>query len=504
MKTTNIRGKMGGILGAIAMGLFANALAVAENGELINVNVNESVTVAAENADVAIANPAIANVVPFPEKNLVSVIGVKAGITTLTIIPKDDRKVSQRLVRVTDVDAEAAKKVEAEVKKANEDAAVAASKAKVELIRVMASQPELQVRTIGDTVVLDGKVETEIDAQRAVQVASTYNAKVLNLMEVKNPRQIKVVTRVAEVNTDSIKDMGFKWMGPNGEVQYALDYTGGGSILHGLVQTLSSSGQAPDDPTALDIGVDVILQMLVTQNHARLLSEPTLLTMSGQEASFLVGQEIPIIQQLPQSFTVEFKEVGVRMKVKPVADSENRINTSIHAEVSQVVGTEPRFGTPIIGTKKADTALQVKDGQTIVIGGLLENNISRDYMRKFPWLADIPIFGIFFRQKEFDQAQREVLFFMTPEVVKDANAEVAGAVRTPLMKEWNDKKSKEGLLEVPNSDDDWGLHDPKRMGIPKKEPKAESEAVAPEAAGQKPTTGATAPEAAPGAATPSK
>jgi pilus assembly protein CpaC len=441
-------------------------VAFAENGEPIMVNVNESVTVDADNSDVAIANPSIANVVLFPEKNKVNVIGMKAGITTLTIVPKDDRSVKQRVVRVIDVEADAARKAAEDAKVAEQAAIKAAADAKVALIRAMANQQDLHVRTIGDTVVLDGKVETEIEAQRALQVAASYNAKVLNLIEVKNPRQIKIVTRVAEVNIGSLKKVGFKWLGLDGQGRYALDYSGAGSILHGLVPSISDPETSPEEA---DVGADVILQALIADNNARLLSEPTLVTLSGQEASFLVGQEYPIVQQLNDTFTVEYKEIGVRMKVKPVADSENRINTSIHAEVSQVVSIEPRFGIPIIGSKKANTSLQVADGKTVVIGGLLENNISRDTLRKVPWLAEIPIFGLLFRHKDFEQAQSEVLFFMTPEVVKDVDAVVAGAARTPLMKEWNDVKGQENLLPVPDPEKDWGLHDPKNFGIPRRE-----------------------------------
>src|SRR5207248_1111028 len=107
----------------------------------------------------------------------------------------------------------------------------------------------------------------------------------------------------------------------------------------------------------------VTLQLLMTKGYAKLLSEPTLVTYSGKEASFLVGQQWPIVQQLPQSFTVEFKDIGVRMKIKPTADSQNEINTTIHAEVSQVIGTTSAFDVPIIGIKQSDTTMQVKDNQ---------------------------------------------------------------------------------------------------------------------------------------------
>jgi hypothetical protein len=203
-----------------------------------------------------------------------------------------------------------------------------------------------------------------------------------------------------------------------------------------------------------------------------------LVTFSGKEASFLVGSEVPIVEQLPQSFTVEFKEVGVRMKIKPVADSENRINTTIHAEVSELSGSSVS-GLPIINDKSADTVLQVNDGQTIVIGGLLENNVSKDFMRKLPWLGDIPVLGALFRDKQFDQAKREVLFFMTPEVMRDSeNDLVATGAQSPAMKQWVTTWHKGGVVGRRDEDkaderehdnamkDDWGLHHPDHLGFP--------------------------------------
>jgi hypothetical protein len=196
------------------------------------------------------------------------------------------------------------------------------------------------------------------------------------------------------------------------------------------------------------------------------------------------------VEQLPQSFTVEFKDVGVRMKVKPVADSENRINTTIHAEVSQLTGTSIS-GIPIISSKSADTVLQVNDGQTIVIGGLLENNVNKDVLRKLPWLGDIPVLGALFRDKQFDQAKREVLFFMTPEVMRDSKDELAATgAQSPAMKQWVTTWRKGGLLGRRDEDraderghgdamkDDWGLHNADHLGFPyhdsSDEPRAKS------------------------------
>jgi pilus assembly protein CpaC len=404
------------------------------------VSVGEAVTIPGENVSkIAIADPAVADVVPLSDKEL-SVIGKKAGVTTLTIVKSDGSATQLHRVDVSN------------------DAAAAA-------IRQMVGQTGINVRAVGDALVLDGRVQDELQAQRAALIASAYKDKVLNLVEIEKPRQIRVSTRIAEVNTEAIKNIGLQWFGPQGQVQYAMQYVGGGSIVHGLIPTAGEFGTEGTSINQPDtVTLSVLLDLLISKSYARVLSEPTMVTFSGKEASFLVGQQIPIVQQLPNSFTVEFKDVGVRMKVKPTADSENRINTTIHAEVSQVTGASVN-GIPIIASKSADTTLQVNDGQTIVIAGLLENNMSRDVLRKLPWLGDIPVIGLLFRDKQFDQAKREVLFFMTPQVIKDTDADAAAAAQTPGMQHWNATWKKGGLVPAFDKRDDWGLHNPDGLGF---------------------------------------
>ncbi len=428
-----------GIIVVLLAGLLVISAARAEQ-QTVQVSVGESVVIPSENVSkIAMADPSIADVINLSDKEL-SVIGKKAGVTTLTIVKNDNSATQMYRVEV-----------------GNDAAAVT--------IRQMIGNNNINVRAIGDALVLDGKVNDEIEAQRAAQIAGAYKSQVVNLLEVTKPRQIRVRTRIAEVNTEAIKNIGFQWFGPQGQVQYAMQYIGGGSIVNGFIPTASEFGSTGSSITPTTVTLTMLLDMLITKSYGRLLSEPTLVTFSGKEASFLVGEEIPIIQQLPQSFTVEFKEVGVRMKIKPTADSENRINTTIHAEVSQVIGTGAN-SIPIIGAKTADTTLQVNDGQTIVIGGLLENNISRDVLRKLPWLAEIPVIGALFRDKQFDQSKREVLFFMTPEVIKDIDTDMATAAKTPGLQHWVTTWNKGKMIEPPDKKDDWGLHDPQHMGFP--------------------------------------
>lgn len=432
------------IIAAAMIGLWGAKSYAADGDNTLRVSVGESVTLIVDDVKkLAIADQTLADVAPLSAKEI-NVIGKKIGVTTLTIIHNEK---ATQIYRVEIVN----------------DAAAAA-------IRQLVGSKTLDVRTVGDVVVLDGYVNDELEAQRAVQAATALKGQqVLNLMEVRNPRQIKIRMRIAEVNRDAAKKIGFKWLGDSGQVKYAMGYTGLGlgsgaaeSLVHGFVGGETGGGSA--GAIGDDLGVQAVLQMLESKGYARLLSEPTLLTKSGTEASFLVGEERPIVQQLPNTFGVEFKEVGVRMKVTPTADSQNQIKTVIHAEVSQVSGTVGEFAIPVIATKKADTTLQVKNGQTIVIGGLLDNSIDQDVLRKLPWLGDIPVLGILFRHKEYHQKQTELLFFMTPEIVKDVDATTAGAARTPLMKDWT-KKAGENVLETPKQGYDWGLHAPGRLGF---------------------------------------
>jgi pilus assembly protein CpaC len=465
MKKMQWRG-MGIIIGLLAFGLLA--ISAHAEQQTIQVSVGEAVSVPSENVSkIALADPSIADVVNLSDKEL-SVIGKKAGITTLTIVKSDGSATQMYRIEVG-------------------NDAVAAT------IREMIGNTNVTVHAIGDALVLDGKVNDEIEAQRAAAIAGAYKPQVVNLLEVSHPRQIRIRCRIAEVNTEAIKNIGFQWFGPQGQVQYAMNYMGGGSIVSGFIPTASEFGTTGSTIEPNTVTLTMLLDMLITKSYARLLSEPTLVTFSGKEASFLVGEEIPIVQQLPQSFTVEFKEVGVRMKIKPTADSENRINTTIHAEVSQVIGTGAN-SIPIIGAKTADTTLQANDGQTIVIGGLLENNVSRDLLRKLPWLAEIPVLGALFRDKQFDQTKREVLFFMTPEVVKDVDADTANAAKTPGMEHWVTTWNKGRMIEPPDKKDDWGLHNPDHLGFPVHD--EDSAKPAKRTAGPKPSAASTTAPAA--------
>ncbi len=404
-----------GLLVACVLGAVSAVNTWAADAGPIQVNLGEAVTITADKVQaVAIADPSIADVATLSDKEL-SVIGKKVGVTTLTISHIEGGATEVRRVEVG-YDSPAA------------------------TIKEMIGAPDIRVRVIGDTLVLDGRVNNEVEAARAAQVATAYKDKVLNLLEVTNPRQIRIRTRICEVRSEALKQVGISYF-RDGVVRYGygrVEISEGGSgsfaghsFLDPVVQNSTISlGSTP-------VGLEATLRLLESRNFVRVLSEPTLVTMSGKEASFLAGGEAPIVQQLQNTFTVEFKEFGVRMKIKPTADSANNITTHLVAEVSDVNPTVTVQGVPSFTTRRAETDVQLKDGQTLAIGGLFNSNNSRDALRKFPWLGNIPVLGTLFRSKDYQKNQSELLFFVTVEIVKDIDAETAAAPRTPLMKEFN-------------------------------------------------------------------
>lgn len=415
-----------GLLVACALGAISTINAWAADAGTIQVNLGEAVTISADKVQaVAVADPSIADVATLSDKEL-SVIGKKVGVTTLTISHTEGGATEVRRVEVG-YDTPAA------------------------TIKEMIGAPDVRVRVIGDTLVLDGRVTSEIEAARAAQVAAAYKDKVLNLLEVTNPRQIRIRTRIVEVRTEAIKQLGVDYF-RDGVVRYGygrVEFSEGSS--DSFAGHFFLSPVVKDETVSLGntpVGLEATLHLLESKNFIRILSEPTLVTMSGKEASFLAGGEAPIVQQLQNTFTVEFKEFGVRMKIKPTADSANNIATHLTAEVSDVNPAVTVQGVPSFTTRRAETDVQLKDGQTLAIGGLFSSNNSRDALRKFPWLGNIPVLGALFRSKDYQKNQSELLFFVTVETVKDIDAETAAAPRTPLMKEFN-KQSLDGELAPP-------------------------------------------------------
>ena len=161
---------------------------------------------------------------------------------------------------------------------------------------------------------------------------------------------------------------------------------------------------------------------------AKILAEPTLTTLTGQEAKFISGGEFPIpVPQGLDGITVEFKEYGVGLKFLPVVLDSDRINLKLNITVSEltenssiVLGSEnvsSSFFVPALTKRSASATVELANAQTLGIAGLINENL-RQSVNKFPGLGDVPVLGALFRSQEFKKGQTELVIFVTPHFAK--------------------------------------------------------------------------------------
>ena len=154
------------------------------------------------------------------------------------------------------------------------------------------------------------------------------------------------------------------------------------------------------------------------ESLARLLAEPRLVTQSGQEASFLAGGEFPYQTVSDQDVSINFKEFGVGLKFTPIVGSDGMVTLRVSPSVSEITqlvetSTGPQ---PVLSTRKLNTTVRLRDGQTLVLAGLLQDDL-REIVSKVPLLGDIPVLGTLFRSSSYQEKKTDLLIAVTPHIV---------------------------------------------------------------------------------------
>ena len=193
--------------------------------------------------------------------------------------------------------------------------------------------------------------------------------------------------------------------------------------------------------------VNMTLTALTTKGKAKILSRPSVMTLSGEQATIQIGGKIPYTATNANgSSNVIFENYGIILQFKPVVDENNKINSIIHAEVSNI-SSQSVNGQPIITTRSADSVINVNSGGAIVIGGLMDSSETKS-VTKIPLLGDIPILGEFFKHTSKSRDKRELIILVTPRII---GAEEAGETYwSPTMREWYglDQKYRETMERV--------------------------------------------------------
>jgi pilus assembly protein CpaC len=314
----------------------------------------------------------------------------------------------------------------------------------LELDRLMASiraavpRAKVKAHALLDAVVLSGRVPDAASAERVMQIAQVFSPRVINQMQVAGAQQVLLHVTVAEVNRSASRRLGFNgWMaGDEFRDMFFINNLDGinpaniGAPEAALATAdipflVGSDGIPVTGQTTLSFGfprvqMQVFVQALRENGLLRVLAEPNLLAINGEEASFLAGGEVPIPLITEDRIKVEYKEFGVRLNFTPAVLAEDKIRLHVAPEVSEVDYTNSiavSGGTvPGFSTRRVETTIEIGSGQTFAIGGLLNERV-RAVVRRVPGLGDVPVLGALFRSEDYRLDESELVVLVTPELV---------------------------------------------------------------------------------------
>ena len=296
-------------------------------------------------------------------------------------------------------------------------------------------EEKITVSTAGDLVVLSGEVSDVRVPERAAEVAQLHAEKVANLLKVVGNQQVQLEVKFAEVSRASLRQLGINF----------FHQDAGGRFVGGVVnpgQAIDSFATVPGTGSALTPGIQgaagtgfsvffsglptfpfsAILNILEQSGLAKMLAEPTLVALSGQEAKFLVGGEFPVpVASSLGAVSVLWKKFGIILNFTPTVISDGALHLKLSTEVSDV---DPSRSVTISGTsipgltsRQSETTVRLADGQSFAIAGLLSDRI-QSTISKIPLLGDIPILGALFRSVNYQRNETELLVVVTAHLAK--------------------------------------------------------------------------------------
>ena len=412
---------------------------------------------------VSIGNPDIADVLILGSDELY-ILGKDLGTTNVLLWDRNDVLVSALAVAVThDIDG---LKRQIEAALPNE---------------------KIEFTSAQRNIVLSGQVSSAVKMDAAVRVATSYleqaatakeklmfkqetsssskqsdkkAGEVINLMTVGGAQQVMLQVKVAEVRRDAARNLNAQMHALNNNGKWVVGGVNGGATFpdahfepgdlrvpifgNGTNAAGNPIGPvfdefAPNAQSITNTGLfgsflssefmaNVVLDIYQQRGLAKILAEPTLTTLTGQEAQFLSGGSFPIpVSQENGRIGIEFKDFGVKLLFQPLILDDNRVNLKLNISVSELadsssliltpVGTQAAFAIPSLSERRAVSTVELADGQTIGIAGLMNENM-RTAVTKFPGLGDIPILGHLFRSQSFQKGETELIILVTPKLAK--------------------------------------------------------------------------------------
>ncbi len=308
------------------------------------------------------------------------------------------------------------------------------SRLKETLHKVFPEEKDVRVTAAHDHITLSGTVSSTSNLSQVLTLSESYfPKKVVNLLGVSGVHQVMLEVRVAEMSRSLVKRLGFNfaYLTPHGNFglttlnaltsvnQFSMPGTG---ISGNISQTVNAILRFSTSGTNWTAFIDALKE----EGLLKVLAEPTLITLSGKTANFLAGGEFPI--PVPQSsgiggttITIEYKPFGVGLNFSPTVLSDKKISMQVAPEVSELdfsrAVTISGFVVPAITTRRVSTVVELADGQSFAIAGLLNEQV-RETITKFPVLGDIPVLGALLRSSNFQKNETELIVIVTAHLVK--------------------------------------------------------------------------------------
>ena len=371
----------------------------------------------------SVGNPEIADILVL-RANQIYVVGKSLGSTNVVLWDSSNRIIATIDIEIThDVDTLKAK------------------------LHELMPDEDISVNSAQGSIVLSGEVSSPSKMGAALALATSFapedeegnvkEGKVVNLMHVGGIQQVLMEVKVAEINRTVMREFGIDWNAFGiGDSNWVIGGANGGAGPIGFRGPFIPEPQSIDSSgfftrfLSNSFAFSATINAAKNNGLAKILAEPNLTTLSGQEATFLSGGEFPV--PVPQGgfggTTIEFKDFGIGMGFLPVVLEADRINMKIDISVSDLardnlvsvgggIETESRFIIPSLSVRRATSTVEMGDGQTVALAGLLNEKVRED-VQKFPGLGDVPVLGYLFKSQQWLNEESELVIFVTPHLAQ--------------------------------------------------------------------------------------
>ncbi len=394
---------------ALLLVLLAPGTGVAADELVLQAREQRPWTLPADLERVAIADPGVADVVMLRGQRQALLVGKAPGTTTLLLWHKKQGEPQRLQVRV---------------QSAVQGAAEAGRNG------LVFTQQDQQGLLQGSS----DSMLTHMQEQKTAAMALGKDGMLADASTIASGGVVQVEVKVVEFNKTALKQIGISFQNRNGDFAYGFARPGGmlpGNT--GILPGMTEGGGSNDAESPISSAFRLVfgstkgrwnadVDLLQSNGMARVLAEPTLVALSGQSASFLAGGELPILE--PQGLgttTVTYKPFGIGLTVTPTVLSPNRIALKVAPEASDLDYTNAialnGVQIPSISTRRADTTVELGDGESFVIGGLVSSTVAST-VNKIPMLGDLPIIGSFFRNLDYKRQDKELVIIVTPRLVQ--------------------------------------------------------------------------------------